>query len=324
MHWYWIVCIAVGAAALLYAAIGVLLFFAAFRRSPKMDTLAKGAENTHWAPYIPRMRETHKRMQTLPHATVTHKSFDGVMLYGDYYEQAQSARIVILVHGYYSLPWWDFSVIFNAYYDAGYSILAVEDRAHGRSGGRFVGFGALDSRDVEGWISDLLEKHPNSHIALHGVSMGASTVLLVTGDQPSDRVVCAVSDCAFSSVGAVAKHLAKRSHLPLLPFLWIVNLCCRRFAGYSMYTPAAQDAVRRSHTPTLFVHGDKDDFVPFAMMQPLYDACTAEKQCRVFSDAQHGESSQRYPQEYADAALSFVNGYMERAEALACPQESAT
>lgn len=43
-------------------------------------------------------------------------------------------------------------------------------------------------------------------------------------------------------------------------------------AGYDIFKSPAIKQVAQSKTPILFIHGDKVTFVPFKMLNPLYDA----------------------------------------------------
>ena len=71
------------------------------------------------------------------------------------------------------------------------------------------------------------------------------------------------------------------------------------------------DAVKRSKTPTLFIHGDADDFVPYAMMQKLYDACAApEKACFTSPGAAHTEAAVLHPDAYAAAVVPWLHKYL--------------
>ena len=68
-------------------------------------------------------------------------------------------------------------------------------------------------------------------------------------------------------------------------------------------------AVAHSKTPTLFIHGEKDAFVPYSMLDKVYDACTAEKQKLSVPDAMHAESHEVHPEIYYPAVFEFVEKY---------------
>ena len=59
------------------------------------------------------------------------------------------------------------------------------------------------------------------------------------------------------------------------------------------------------------LHSDADDFVPFVMMDQLYDACTSEKDRLVIPGARHCMSITTDPKMYWEKADSFLNNYIQ-------------
>ena len=62
--------------------------------------------------------------------------------------------------------------------------------------------------------------------------------------------------------------------------------------------------------PMMFIHGDKDDFVPTAMVYPLYEAKSEPKELWLVPKAGHAVSYNKYPQEYTRRVDAFVSKYM--------------
>lgn len=56
-------------------------------------------------------------------------------------------------------------------------------RGHELSEGRYIGMGWLDRRDLMRWISLIVQADPHARIVLHGVSMGATEVMMTTGQR---------------------------------------------------------------------------------------------------------------------------------------------
>lgn len=63
-------------------------------------------------------------------------------------------------------------------------------RGHELSEGRYIGMGWLDRRDLMRWISLIVQAGPHARIVLHGVSMGATEVMMTAGN-PICRATCA-------------------------------------------------------------------------------------------------------------------------------------
>ena len=74
------------------------------------------------------------------------KSFDGLMLSARYYPG--TARVdmpyILLFHGYHSVGRTDFGDVLHFYHQKGYHVLLVDERGHGLSQGKYIGFGVLE------------------------------------------------------------------------------------------------------------------------------------------------------------------------------------
>ena len=70
------------------------------------------------------------------------------------------------------------------------------------------------------------------------------------------------------------------------------------------------DAVKKSSTPTLFIHGADDDFVPYHMMQPLYDNCSAaDKQMLTVPGSFHANAAFANNELYWNTVEEFTGKY---------------
>ncbi|AEE17930.1 alpha/beta hydrolase [Treponema brennaborense] len=112
-------------------------------------------------------------------------------------------RVALLVHGY-SDSAAGMAYLAEEYLKRGVTVVAVDCRAHGGSGGKLITMGYTDASDVVDWLAFLTAKYgENTRFILHGVSMGAAAVLQslsLKEFQPFvPNVTAAVADCGFSS-----------------------------------------------------------------------------------------------------------------------------
>ena len=222
---------------------------------------------------------------------------------------ADEHRYAISVHGYKSLPA-SMSRLVDHYVDAGWRVLAIEQRAHGASPARYTGMGYFEKDDLIRWIKYIEEIDSEAKIVLHGVSMGAATVMLATGEELPPSVVAAIADCGYSTLnGEFAAQLKALFSLPRFPLLPLASLMCRMRAGYFFSAVDCVAAVARSKTPTLFIHGEADTFVPYSMLDELYEAAACKKQKLTVSLAAHAESEETDPALY----WSTVDGVVDLA-----------
>ena len=243
------------------------------------------------------------------------KSCDGLRLFARIFmpRDAQSTKeaptIILCVHGYHSDGIGDFAPFVPFYTSNGYIVCLVDDRAHGQSEGRFIGFGFQDRYDCLTWIDYLVKRYGSScRIFLHGISMGGAAVLSCCDSRRLPPQVCGIiSDCAFTSGREQIAHIIQaRMHLPAFPMLQIFNRVCRLMGGYDLNAIAPIRHVRRSRVPILFIHGDKDRFVPTTMVYRLYHACRCQKQLLIVRGAGHALSREKEPAVYEKAVQNFL------------------
>lgn len=311
MEWYWIVLIvlAVLVAALFLA--GFLFFLYVCWPAREQAASLDGNERRALKNYVPIIKRNALENAAKKHELVAAKAHDGIELRAKLYPNVKSDRFVILVHGYHSSSPWDFGMSFGMLYRAGYSILAVDDRAHGLSGGRYVGFGAHDSKDVRSWMDYLVSRFgPEIRIALMGVSMGAGSVMLAAGNCPVPQLACTVEDCGYSTWTEEVEYLVRIRKVPPRLLTAIASLWSKLLNGVSFGEANCVEAMKKTTTPVLFLHGTGDKFVPFEMMDRVYTACAGPKERVAFEDAIHGESSYKYPERYEKVLLDWMGKYL--------------
>ena len=242
------------------------------------------------------------------------ESHDGLELHGLYLAQPQeSHKYAVICHGYGSIP--QYGGKFAAkFYEMGYNILAPAARAHEHSGGRYAGMGWLERRDIVAWVDTLVEQDPQAEVVLFGVSMGGATVMMTAGEADlSPAVKCVIEDCGYSSVwDEFAGQLQEMFGLPTFPVLDAASLVTRLRAGFSFKEASAVEQLKKTSLPMLFIHGEEDTFVPYRMLDVVYNACaSAEKERLSIPGAAHGEASWEDPELYWSTVDAFLAKHMD-------------
>lgn len=263
---------------------------------------------TDWDRYIPTIRAAKEWLNSKPNEDVWIKSYDDLNLYARFFPCENSKKVVICFHGYTSEGSNDYSTLAKFYLENGYNLLIVDERAHGKSEGKYIGFGCLDRYDAELWIEYAIKKlGVDCSILLHGDSMGGATVLMTVGLELPEQVKAVVSDCAFTSAWDVFSVVLKNMyHIPPFPIMQIADRMVKRKAGYGLNECNAKEEVKKAEIPILFIHGDSDTFVPCYMVNELYDACPSKKELLLVKGAGHVESCYKNPDEYEGAIRSFI------------------
>lgn len=255
---------------------------------------------------------TEEFQKRVSERTVSIVSEDHLTLKGGYYMQEGSHLWAIVVHGYRGRH----QAMINfaqRYYDAGYQVLMPDLRACGESEGKFISMGWLDAKDLLLWTGWILDTDPDAEIVLHGISMGAAAVMMASGQKTQEAVRAFVEDCGYTSAWDMfSSELKLRFHLPEFPVLYLASGMARVRAGYGLKEASALRQVKKCEKPMLFIHGDRDDFVPFDMLEILYRAKPGNRKQKIeVKGAGHGEASKVLGDDYWKIVFTFLSPYME-------------
>lgn len=239
-------------------------------------------------------------------------SFDGLKLKGILvYAPTPSKKTVVAIHGYKSCGINEYGAYIRMYHEMGFNVLVPDDRAHGESEGKLIGFAWHDRRDCIGWVKYALNKFgEDSSIMLHGISMGSATVMNASGEKELPHQVKAiVSDCGYSTAWKEFSHVLKRNfHMPPFPIMYVANVINMIFNKYNFNENTPVKQVSKAKVPFLFIHGGDDDFVPTEMVNEVYNACSsAQKELHIFPGAAHAESYYVCHDEYVKVLKDFID-----------------
>lgn len=255
--------------------------------------------------------KTSSWLNSISKKEINIQSNDKLQLFASEFKLSnESNKWIILVHGYTS----EQSSIYDIarhYSDKGYNVLTPDLRAHGLSEGKYVGMGWLDKNDLLLWIDYLLKNYRNSEIILHGVSMGAATVMMASGENLPTNVKLIVEDCGYTSVWDIFSfELNLRFNLSTFPVLNAASFITNVRTGYNYKEASSIDQIKKSVTPILFIHGNADEFVPVNMAYKLYDNANINKELIIVDGAGHAESRLADEELYYGSIFSFIDKYL--------------
>lgn len=240
------------------------------------------------------------------------QSKDGLKL-SAYYLPAQKDqhKTVIIAHGYMGQAS-DMPQYAKIYHDLGYNVLMPDARGHGKSKGDYIGFGWPERKDYLQWIDRIVKDDSQSEIVLHGVSTGAATVMMTSGEKLPENVKAFIEDCGYSSAkDELSYQLKDMFNLPAFPLIPVTSLITKIRAGYFFGEANAVKQLHNNTKPMLFIHGDKDDFVPFSMLDKVYEATNGPKEKYVVHGAKHAEALSTDPAMYQEKVTGFLEPYVK-------------
>lgn len=259
-----------------------------------------------WEQFLPIMKERRAWLDTQPTEKASITSFDGLRLSATVFPAAEpSDKTVICFHGYTSSSLQEFASYAPFYHEMGFNMVMPDARAHGESDGEYIGFGNLDRFDCQDWVN-WARQHFGGEIYLHGISMGAATVLMASGfDMPHVQAI--VADCGFTCAWDIFSTVLKKDyHMPAFPIIPMADRICKKHAGYGFRDCVATEEVAKTKIPILFIHGDEDDFVPACMGRRNFEACASDKRLLIIPGAGHAESYHVDPALYEATVREFL------------------
>lgn len=234
-------------------------------------------------------------------------SFDGLTLSGRYSHTKDGAPLQILFHGYRSMALRDCAGGFILAKKMGFNVLAVDQRAHVKSGGRVITFGICERKDCASWAQYALRRFGSeTPIILSGLSMGAATVLMASELPLPANVAAIIADCPYSSPKAIIRKVCADRHIPEKLAYPFIRIGARLFGGFSLEECCAEDAVKHAKVPILLIHGEDDRFVPCSMSEKIYAACASKAQLHTFPEAGHGLCYMTDPLRYELITTRFL------------------
>ena len=92
--------------------------------------------------------------------------------------------------------------------------------------------------------------------------------------------------------------------------MYTTSWLCEKKYGWNFKEASSLKQVAKSQLPMLFIHGDKDTYVPTWMVYSLYEAKPEPKELWIVPGAAHAVSYQENKQEYTDRVRAFVGRYI--------------
>ncbi|TMH29500.1 MAG: lysophospholipase [Betaproteobacteria bacterium] len=214
---------------------------------------------------------------------------DPTWLYGWWLESANAATATILyLHGN------DLNIAGNLDRIAllnrlGFTLLAVDYRGYGKSGGEFPSEIQMYEDADAAWNYLIKERRVDSkHAFIYGHSLGGAVAVELALRHPETAGL--IVESTFTSIPEMAKTLYW-----MFPTDWLLN---QRFDAL-----AKMPMLR---VPTLFIHGTADEEVPYTMSEQLFSAATGPKWLTLIPGGGHEDSASVGETLYNRAVLDFT------------------
>lgn len=219
-------------------------------------------------------------------------SGDGIKINAYIVPHPQSQGNVIILHGMHGMDATSLFGYAKFIFDAGYTPVAVDMRAHGKSEGSSLSFGYNEVHDILAVVDYLKEdqRYADQPVILYGLSMGGSAAINTAAKSEAIAGIIAVSP--FSSIQDQSADYMLRDGMPkffVQVFQPYINLAIWRKFDVSPIKDNPLNSIRRiSDIPVLIIHGDSDSQTLVYHGQSLYDNCSSpSKELWIVEGADH-------------------------------------
>ncbi len=271
----YVIIAAAAAVLILSAAVGYIFFKTSLIRGGSDKSIGSDGMklSEQWKAMLSLLDSRREWMSRHTFESIEVESFDGLKLRARFFPaEVESNKYAVLIHGYKGSD--ENSILLPLMHERGINVILPCNRAHGDSEGKYIGFGWLDRLDVVMWCRWAEKRSPDAQTVLWGVSMGGATVSAASSEDILPKsVVGIIDDCGYSSAWEQMVYVVENSmHLPGKLCVSLGNLWCRLLAEYNLRNVDICAQVANCSVPMMFIHGNKDDFVPFEFGKKLFEA----------------------------------------------------
>lgn len=237
----------------------------------------------------------------------------GIKLHA-YYADAQhpTSQTAVIIHGYTDNAIRMMMLGYMYHKELGFNILLPDLQYSGLSEGNALQMGWLDRKDVMQWMEVAHDIYGDSiQMVVHGISMGGATTMMISGEPQPYYVKCFIDDCGYTSVWEqFSKELKEQFGLPPFPLMYTSSWLCDMTKDWNFQEASALKQVAQCTLPMLFIHGDKDDYVPTWMVYELYKVKPEPKELWIVPHADHAKSYLLNRKEYTEKVKQFTSQYI--------------
>jgi len=226
----------------------------------------------------------------------------------------ESSQAVIIVHGNNESRTYEFSGnmvdLGAALHQAGFNVLMIDLRGHGRSGEGRASFGINERRDILGAVDWLLGRgfQPGT-IGVLGTSLGGASGI---GAASQEKAIGAlVIDSTFAEIYPIIQtEWRTASGLPDL-FLIPTRLMARLMFGYDIAASRPVEEIGAiAPRPILIIHCRTDQTIPLQHAERLHQAAPSSE-LWVIPECLHSEAYNADHQAYEETVSQFFNANLK-------------
>ncbi|MGB7461952.1 MAG: alpha/beta hydrolase [Candidatus Acidiferrum sp.] len=192
----------------------------------------------------------------------------------------------------------------------GYSVVMMDSRAHGKSGGDMATYGWKERHDTVAVVDALYSTEKVSHLYALGVSMGAAVALQSAVVEP--RIEGVVAEDPFADLREVSYDYAGLHFGPFLgetlfrPASIFAMEALGKTGGFDPDDVSPKKAVAERPFRVLLICGTRDSTIPCRHAEQIYRTASGPKELWIVNGAEHASALGHAPAEYEEKVVRFL------------------
>jgi len=195
----------------------------------------------------------------------------------------------------------------------GYSIVMMDSREHGESGGEICTYGWKERHDTVVVTDALYASEKVHHLYALGVSMGAAIALQSAAIEP--RIQAVAAEAPFANMREVSYDYAGLDVSPTLgrtlfrPASMIALASVQKEGGFDPSDVSPEKAVAVRPFAVLLICGTSDHRIPCRHSQRIYKSAAGPKEIWIVKGAGHAAALGHSPAEYETRVVKLFESY---------------
>lgn len=225
-------------------------------------------------------------------------------LYGEYFDFGCDKTVIIVpgrmetcVYSYFFAP---------PYKKSGYNVLAIDNRSHGLSDGRYNTVGMKEYKDILAWAKFAHDTCGSKKVFFHGICIGSATTLLAfVSGAPEYMQGLAADGMYLSFKSMLEKRIKERHHKPqpcTNMIIWMITL----ISGKNPAKNGPVSHIDKMKKPMLFLYSKEDVYSDPKEVMELYEKCGGEKRIEWFDKGIHSHVRINAPEKYDKVIEDFL------------------
>ena len=216
--------------------------------------------------------------------------------------------------------------------EVGYDVFTFNFRGHGESAGQpdytprqWISDRELhDIRGALAYIQNWLrERDLSPDVGIFGISRGACAAICEA--QANEHVRAIVCDGVYSTDRTIEYFMRRWAYIFAKvrviyenhhPYFWMfLRWSLMQFARHTFkctFPSVAKAITRMKPRPMLFIHGQRDSYLPVELSRQLYALAPQPKAFWVAEKAKHNQAVILHPEQYAAMTVAFFDRHLAR------------